>query len=132
MKRNAEPSNGEIEAWKQLRALRAEGFAFRREHQLGRYWPDFVCLRRKLIVEVDGPLHESEQAREHDRERDAWLSSEGYIVLRFKEAEILSSAYWLGKVRSMLLSQPESEYRKRESPLPLPPPPLGEGEQSEP
>jgi very-short-patch-repair endonuclease len=84
------------------------------------------------MVEVDGPLHDTEQAREHDAKRDAWLSNEGFIVLRFKDAEILSSAYWLGKVRQALLSNPEREYRKRVSPHPLPPPPLGEGEQSEP
>jgi len=130
--RKREPSRGEIEAWKQLRALRAEGFAFRREQRLGRYWADFVCLRRRVIVEVDGPLHDTEKAREHDTKRDAWLSNEGFIVLRFKDAEILSSAYWLGKVRQALLSKPEREYRKRASPHPLPPPPLGEGEQSEP
>lgn len=111
--RKHEPWRGEVEAWKQLRTLRADGFAFRREHRIGRYWADFICLRRRLIVEVDGPLHESEQARTHDAKRDAWLTSEGYVVLRFKEAEILSSAYWLGKVRNTLISRPETGYRKR-------------------
>jgi very-short-patch-repair endonuclease len=130
--RKRTPSRGEIEAWKQLRALRAEGFAFRREYQLGRYRADFVCLRRRLIVEVDGPLHESAEAKEHDARRDAWLTAEGFRVLRFKEGEILSSAYWLGLVRTALLSRPESGYRKRESPLPPPPLPLGEGEKSAP
>lgn len=113
MKRNAEPSKGEIEAWKQVRALRAEGFAFRREHQLGRYWADFACLRRKLIVEVDGPLHESTEAKAHDAKRDAWLISEGFIVLRFKDSEILSSANWLGRVREALHERPDLSYRKR-------------------
>lgn len=129
MKRDAVPSRGELEAWRQLRALRAEGFAFRREHQLGRYWADFVCLRRKLIVEVDGPLHENAEAREHDAKRDAWLVSEGFLVLRFKDSEILSSANWLGRVREALQERDEFSYRRR-SPHPLPPPPVGEGNQS--
>ncbi len=123
-------SRGEKEAWKQLRALRIEGFAFRREHKLGRYWADFVCLRRKLIIEIDGPLHERDEAQAHDKKRDAWLTAEGFSVLRFKEAEVLCSAYWLGQVREVLHRRQESEYRQRKSPHPLPPPPLGEGDQS--
>ena len=107
------PSRGEIEAWKQLRLLRAEGYAFRREHKLGRYWADFVCLRRRLVVEVDGPLHESDEAREHDAVRDAWLSAEGFAVLRFKDADVLSSGYWLGEVREALQGRPEFDYRQR-------------------
>jgi 5-methyltetrahydrofolate--homocysteine methyltransferase len=121
------PSRGEIEAWKQLRSLRAEGYAFRREHKLGAYWADFVCLRKKLIVEIDGPLHDSEHARAHDAERDFWLNKEGFQILRFKESIVLSSAYWLGDVREALQRRPEFTYRQR-SPHPLPPPPLGEGE----
>ena len=124
------PSRGEKQAWMQLRALRDEGFAFRREHKLGRYWVDFVCLRRRLIVEVDGPLHDGAEAQAHDKQRDAWLKSEGFAVMRFKEAVILSSADWLGEVRAALQERPDSEYRQRVSPHPLPPPPLGEGEQS--
>lgn len=130
MKRDVAPSKGEIEAWKQLRALRAEGFAFRREHQLGRYWADFICLRRKLVVEVDGPLHESAEAQAHDAKRDAWLADEGFLVIRFRDSEILSSMNWLGQVREVLKARAEYGYRRR-SPHPLPPPPVGEGDQSQ-
>ena len=129
--RKRTPSRGEKEAWKQLRALREEGFAFRREHKLGRDWADFVCLRKRLIVEVDGPLHEREEAQAHDATRDAWLSAEGFVVLRLKEAEILSSAYWLGQVRDALLQQPDSPYRQKASPHPLTPSPSREGGKSE-
>jgi 5-methyltetrahydrofolate--homocysteine methyltransferase len=121
---------GEKEAWRQLRLLRVEGFAFRREHKLGRYWADFVCLRKRLIVEVDGPLHDSREAQAHDAKRDDWLRAERFVVLRFTEAEILSSSYWLGEVRDVLSRQTDSPYRHKKSRHPLPPPPLGEGEQS--
>ena len=113
------PSRGEVEAWKQLRALRAEGFAFRREHKFGRYWADFVCLRRKLIVEIDGPLHDNPEARAHDVERDAWLNAEGFVVLRFKDAVIPSSEYWLDEVRTKLRERPAYAFRQR-PPHPLP------------
>jgi very-short-patch-repair endonuclease len=86
-------------------------------------------LRRKLVVEVDGPLHDSPQAQAHDAERDAWLSAEGFVVLRFKDAVILSSRYWLEGVRTKLQERPEFAFRQTFTP-PLPPPPLGEGEQS--
>jgi very-short-patch-repair endonuclease len=132
-------SRGEKEAWTQLRTLREEGFAFRREHKLGRYWADFVCLRKKLIVEVDGPLHERAEAQAHDAGRDRWLCAEGFVVMRFKEAEILSSAYWLGEVRAVLQSRPDFDYRQRRSlhpnrisPHPLTPSPSRGGESERP
>jgi 5-methyltetrahydrofolate--homocysteine methyltransferase len=125
--RKRTPSRGEIEAWKQLRALRAEGYAFRREHKLGKYWADFVCLRKKLIVEVDGPLHDTDQARSHDAKRDSWMNAEGFLVIRLKENVILSGANWIGAVRETLRQRPDVEYRQR-PPHPLPPPPLGEGD----
>lgn len=43
---------------------------------------DFVCLEYKLIVELDGPPHESPEQRIHDAERDLWLRAQGWRVLR--------------------------------------------------
>jgi very-short-patch-repair endonuclease len=54
-------------------------------------WPiivDFVCLERRLVIEVDGGQH-STQVR-HDAERNAWLQREGYRVLRFWNHEVLT------------------------------------------
>ena len=71
--------------WKLLRDRQLEGLKFRRQVPIGRYVADFVCLRHRLIVEADGPLHEDSL---HDLERDAWLREEGFKVLRFKNSEI--------------------------------------------
>lgn len=117
--RKREPSRGEVEAWKQLRLLRQEGFAFRREHKLGRYNADFVCLPRRVIVEVDGGVHDFRGAAEHDAKRDAWLSSEGFVVLRFRDRDILSERNWLNEVRRKLAARPEAAFHKRPSTLPL-------------
>ena len=107
------PSRGEAAAWKQLRLLRDEGFVFRSEQEIGAYRVDFVCLRRRVIVEVDGGVHALPGKAEHDAKRDAWLSAEGFVVLRFRDREILSEANWLQKVRKALLGQQEGAYRRK-------------------
>jgi very-short-patch-repair endonuclease len=70
--------------WKILRDRRLEHLKFRRQVPLGRYIADFLCPRHRLIVEADGPLHDPA----HDAERDAWLRSQGFRVLRFKNAVV--------------------------------------------
>ena len=71
--------------WNLLRGRRLEGLKFRRQVPIGRYVVDFLCLRHRLIVEADGPHHEDSL---HDVERDAWLRSQGFRVLRFANKEI--------------------------------------------
>ena len=73
-------TDAEKKLWYALRDRRFENFKFRRQVPIGKYIADFVCQDCKLIVEVDGSQHEGS---EHDRERDAWLASVGYRVLRF-------------------------------------------------
>jgi very-short-patch-repair endonuclease len=77
MRRN--PSVVERRLWKLLRGRKLEGLKFRRQVPIGPYFADFVCLSRRIIVEADGPLHDGE----HDAKRDAWLASQGFLVLRF-------------------------------------------------
>ena len=54
---------------------------------MGRYIVDFVCVERRLIIELDGGQH-AEQAT-YDQHRDEWLRSQGYTVLRFWNNEIM-------------------------------------------
>ena len=81
------PSATERLLWDRLRQRRPEGLKFRRQMPLGPYVLDFVCLRRRLIVEADGPFHDPVR----DRERDAWLTAKGFRVLRFGNREIQGS-----------------------------------------
>jgi very-short-patch-repair endonuclease len=55
---------------------------------LGQYIVDFVCLEKRLIVEVDGSQHNEQQS--YDASRTGWLESQGYRVLRFWNNEVLS------------------------------------------
>jgi len=75
--------------WSRLRAGRCEGMKFRRQHPVGQYIVDFVCLERKLIIELDGGQHALPGEAWKDRQRDAWLEKEGYTVVRFWDNEVL-------------------------------------------
>ena len=74
--------------WKHLRAKQMEGFKFRRQQPLRNYVIDFICLEQSLVIEVDGGQHADNKK---DEERDAWLKSEGFKVLRFWNNEVLTN-----------------------------------------
>ena len=86
-----EPALYERRLWKLLRDRRLEGLKFRRQVVLGRYVADFVCFRHRLIVEADGPLRD--ERIDHDEARDAWLTAEGFVVLRFTNQQIESRSW---------------------------------------
>ena len=76
--------------WRRLRNRRFADFKFRRQFPLGNSIVDFVCLERRLILELDGGQHgESEQTR-YDAARDAWLRSQGFKMLRFWNHQVIS------------------------------------------
>ena len=75
--------------WKHLRGdFAGPGTHFRRQVAIGRYIVDFCCLSRRLIVELDGPVHGSASARSYDGSRDEALRAGGYRVLRFSNTEV--------------------------------------------
>lgn len=69
--------------WSRLRDRRLDGMKFRRQYPVGKYVTDFVCLEKKLIVELDGWQHGIGEGLKHDEERTRFLEAEGYEVLRF-------------------------------------------------
>jgi very-short-patch-repair endonuclease len=77
--------------WSRLRAGRLEGMKFRRQDPIGQYIADFICLEKKLIIEVDGSQHALPDEILKDRQRDAWLKKEGYAVVRFWDNEVLTN-----------------------------------------
>jgi very-short-patch-repair endonuclease len=70
--------------WRELRARRLCGAKFKRQVPLGPYIVDFVCLEARLIVEVDGPVHNRATQRERDLRRDAWFGERGFSVVRIR------------------------------------------------
>lgn len=73
--------------WNYLK-VRRNGVSFRRQHIIGDYICDFVCLKKKLIIEVDGGYHNELQQMEDDALRQNWLERQGYEVVRFTNEEI--------------------------------------------
>jgi very-short-patch-repair endonuclease len=80
-------TDAERRLWYRLRAHRFGGLSFRRQVPIGPYIADFVCFDARLVVEVDGGQHASQSA--YDTERDAWLRSQGFVVLRFWNNDVL-------------------------------------------
>ena len=80
-------TEAEQRLWYHLRAHRFMDLKFKRQKPMGRYIVDFLCVERRLIIELDGGQH-SEQV-EYDRHRDTWLRSQGYTVLRFWNNEVM-------------------------------------------
>ena len=81
----------ERKLWRALSDRKAGGFRFRRQHPIGPYIADFVCLERRLVVEVDGGQHAGDDQIEHDRRRTEWLQAEGYGVIRFWSNDVMQS-----------------------------------------
>jgi very-short-patch-repair endonuclease len=78
----------EVKLWVHLRAWRSRGFHFRRQAPRGGFILDFVCLKHRLVVEVDGGQHNLPQHATRDRRRDANFSNDGFRTLRFWNAEV--------------------------------------------
>ena len=66
-------------------------YKFRRQHPIYDYIVDFICIEKKLIIEVDGAYHSEPQQQEDDRVRTETLSNMGYKVIRFTNEEVLSN-----------------------------------------
>ncbi len=87
--------------WQRLRRNQL-GWHFRRQHPLGTFIVDFYCAKARLIIEVDGPIHNKQV--EYDREREAWLEShKGHRVIRFTNEEVMHDLEGvLAKIRKAL------------------------------
>ncbi len=79
--------------WSELRDFRGDGLKFRRQAPIGPYIVDFACLAARLVIEVDGDFHETERALRHDSNRDAYLRSLGFSVMRIDEPDVIAD-YW--------------------------------------
>jgi very-short-patch-repair endonuclease len=75
--------------WQELRAGRLDGLRFRRQQIIGGYIVDFYCHSASLIVEVDGPIHDTADMRDHDAIRTESLTLRDLRVLRVTNADVL-------------------------------------------
>ncbi len=83
-----EPTPAETVLWEALRARRLGGLKFRRQHPINAYILDFWCPECRLVIELDGAIHEQKDQKEHDEMRQRHLEAYGYTVLRFSNEEV--------------------------------------------
>jgi very-short-patch-repair endonuclease len=83
----AQPTPAEEVLWGALQKKQVAGLRFRRQHPVGRFVLDFYCPSHRLVVEVDGEVHDGQQER--DEARTTALERYGYRVLRFRNEEVL-------------------------------------------
>ena len=95
--------------WKHLKANQL-GVKFRRQHVIGRFIADFVCLPAKLIIEADGKIHENQ--KEYDALRTEYLNEKGFKVIRFTNDEIITNINpVIEKIKNALTARAENEVR---------------------
>jgi very-short-patch-repair endonuclease len=92
-------TDAERRIWSALRARRLLKYKFRRQRPIGPYIADFVCIKHRLVVELDGGQHADDTA---DARRTAWLESRGWKVIRFWNNEVLANTD--GVVETILLA----------------------------
>jgi Type I restriction-modification system methyltransferase subunit len=91
--------------WEMVRDRRFLNLKFRRQHQIGEYIADFYCDEHKLVVELDGSVHDSSQRQKIDHKRDGYLKSLGLKVLRIPNEQFLNDpANFLNMVASCIPS----------------------------
>jgi very-short-patch-repair endonuclease len=81
-----EPTPAEKLLWAYLRGDQLDGVSFRRQHAIGNFVVDFVSIKRKLVIELDGSQHIDQ--KDTDVERTKYLESQGYKVLRFWNSQV--------------------------------------------
>lgn len=100
-----EQTTAEKLLWDCLRARRLNGLKFRRQHPLGRYIADFYCAERRLVVELEGKVHDIKDQQEYDKIRRETIEAMGLTVLRFKNEEVLEN---IERVLAHITSPPYS------------------------
>ena len=83
-------TDAERHLWAKIRMKQLKGYQFYRQKPIGDYIVDFFCPRAKLVIEVDGSQHFSDEMTEYDRIRNEYLSSLGLRVLRFINTDVVT------------------------------------------
>jgi very-short-patch-repair endonuclease len=96
----------ELKLWAHLRKDQL-GVNFRRQHAVGKFICDFVCIGKKLVIELDGSQHIDQQ--EYDIERTKYLQSQGYEVVRFWNDDVMKDVNGVIKAIQLKLENEPQE-----------------------
>ena len=86
LRKNMTPQERKL--WNIIRNRQFFGYRFRRQFPIGAYIADFICREKKIIIEIDGGQHNTDENLVYDRNRTEYLNSEGYNVVRFWNNDI--------------------------------------------
>ena len=84
-------TESELLLWDKLKSKKFHGLKFRRQHPIQTYIADFYCHKLKLIIEIDGGYHDSEEQTEIDNERTQTLEFNDIEVIRFTNEEVINN-----------------------------------------
>ena len=84
-------TDAERRLWSKLRLKQLNGYQFYRQRVIGNYIVDFCSPALKLVIEVDGSQHYSDDVASFDKIRDKYLQDYGFKVLRFNDYEVLTN-----------------------------------------
>lgn len=86
LRRKSTPQESKL--WSRIKNRNFHNLKFRRQHIIDKYIVDFICLEKKIIIELDGSQHKREKDQKYDHERNNNLKNLGFIVLRFWNNEV--------------------------------------------
>ena len=105
----------EIILWNRLRRKQIANLKFHRQYSIGNFIVDFYCPEIKLVVELDGDTHFSDNHQEKDRLRDDKLKRLGLNILRFNNNDVYHNlAGVIDKIYEMIQTPPNLPFRKGE------------------
>jgi methionine--tRNA ligase beta chain len=114
----ANPTEAENILWQILRGKKLDSYKFRRQHIIGSYIADFVCISFKLIIEVDGQIHQVPENKISDAERTAELNKLGFEVMRFTNEQVINDTnFVLNNILTRLTEKYQKELGSKNPPL---------------
>jgi len=102
----------EQKLWQALRGRKLNGLKFRRQHPIGHFIVDFYCPECKLVVEVDGAIHQ--QRQDYDTTRTKHLEAYGYRVIRYQNQDVMTNLeVVLEEIRQVASCPSQGNYKSR-------------------
>ena len=82
---------GEQKLWDELKVNKIKGYRFKAQHPISKYIADFYCHKAKLVIEIDGNIHDNEDIKERDEGRTFEIENFGLKVIRFTNNHVLNN-----------------------------------------
>ena len=89
--------------WQMVRNRNLLGLKFRRQHPIGPFVADFYCHDLKLVIEIDGDIHELADVKQYDKERESYIKELGLHVLRFKNEDVFLNSLLIEQALKVML-----------------------------